>query len=414
MASDLEELMRQAAQPPTRPLDTAALVKRARRQMLLTRGAAGLGGLAMLVVTALLVPSLAANELEIDDRSDVASTPTSAVDPEQLWGRTYVSVEVREAHVERELVAGTRVELTFDRASPLRDADGSRSIDPETDGFATWHAGCNRGRSEVSVSQERIERRDPGYTTLMLCPTNELTEQDRWLHGFFRSGPAWRMHDGRLELAVGDTTIVLEGEDATFELGADHIWEGTGSFEEVGREFLAEVLGWPETTLTDTIGSVADEPLRGGMLVFENVHGRVAELHVEALAGSEDRWGVRQVSSGIEQPVSLTESPSLFWRPIHEPGARSGRFEGTTGTAYIRTIERGTVVIPLDHRAVEAAEVSLDGLIDFGEPWCHNIQTTLLRFEDATGEVTSAVGGGWHGAQGADCDTGSPGQLRRP
>jgi hypothetical protein len=53
------------------------------------------------------------------------------------------------------------------------------------------------------------------------------------------------------------------------------------------------------------------------------------------------------------------------------------------------------VAIPLDRAAAEAAEVSLRGHIDVGEPFCHTIQTVLLRFDDGRGTVTSAVGGVW-------------------
>jgi hypothetical protein len=153
MDSDLQELLRDTAPAPTRPLAAGTLVRRARRQVLASRVAAGLGGVAILVTAVLLGPWVAGIEqgLEIADRPDSGRT-----DAEQLWGRTYVSIEVSEDGTPRELVDGTRIELTLQREPLMRDADGGQRVDSEADGFATWRAGCNRHQSQLYLDNGEV------------------------------------------------------------------------------------------------------------------------------------------------------------------------------------------------------------------------------------------------------------------
>ena len=176
MAGDLRELLRHTAQTPTRPLDTSSVVRRARRQVLVARFSAGLAGLAVLVTAALFMSPLATSGghgLEIADR------PVHEGADERLWGRSFVSVEVTDRDGTRDLVPGTRLELELRDEPPVMDVDGEREVDPHADGFVTWHAGCNRRASQGYLSGDRLELNGFGHTTLMLCSTEELAEQDR-------------------------------------------------------------------------------------------------------------------------------------------------------------------------------------------------------------------------------------------
>ncbi|GGI04967.1 META domain-containing protein [Egicoccus halophilus] len=253
MVSDLEELLRDTAPQPTRPLDTGALVHRARRQVLAGRLAAGLGGVAVLVAAVLLVPSVVGidQELEIAERPSELPTGERS-DAEQLWNRTYVSSEVIENGTPRDLVDGTSIELTLQREPPVRDADGGQLVDPDADGFATWQAGCNRSHSQLYLTNGRFEFGGFGHTTLMLCTSDEQDAQDRWVDEFFRSGPAWELRDGRLVLRAGGLTLAFRetpGAGAAPTAGA-----ATSS----AAMPLMKVDGWREELQPATVVSVLE------------------------------------------------------------------------------------------------------------------------------------------------------------
>jgi hypothetical protein len=398
MASDLRELLQQTVPPPARPLDTAALVRRARRQRRAARIAAGLSGVGILTAGLLVVPSLVTDRtgLEIAERPD-----REAVGSSQLWERSYVSVSITEAGQVRQLVPGTRIALMLTRFPLVRDVDTELGLDPDADGFVSWDAGCNRTRSQLYLSGGRMEFGGFSDTTASLCLSDELREQDRWIDEFLRSGPAWQLDGARLLLSAGEVTIVLEDPDVDvpalgrpdLQLGADHLWESSGTVEEAARTFLAEVLGWQTPTLLEQAG-----PPTSMFLLFENADGRPIELSLEIVSSSTDRWRVTQVSAGIEHPIRMTEQPSLLWRPSDNPRLRHGAFEGVVGTAYIGTPERGTIAVPIDEQALAAAEVPLDGIVGVGHPFCQ-IQTVLLLFENSEGVVTSALGAVTYGTE---------------
>lgn len=265
MVGDLEELLRDTAPQPTRPFEAGALVRRARRQVLAGRLAAGLGGVVAVVVAVLLAPSVAGidQELEIAERPDSelpSGEPTGGEAPggersdaEQLWGRTYVSIEVIEDGAPRALVDGTRIELTLQREPLVRDADGGQSVDPEADGFAVWQAGCNRRESQLYLTDGRFELGGFGLTTAMRCPGDELADQDRWIEEFFRSGPTWELRDERLVLRADARTITFDeapGSDAgpTGRTTSEHAPDAGTAAEHWPVELIYAVPGaTPET-----------------------------------------------------------------------------------------------------------------------------------------------------------------------
>jgi len=62
--------------------------------------------------------------------------------PEDLWGRTYVSVSVTEDGEPRPLAPGTRIEVTFEER--------------EDEGVVRWKAGCNIHGASVEITPESL------------------------------------------------------------------------------------------------------------------------------------------------------------------------------------------------------------------------------------------------------------------
>lgn len=218
MAGDIEQLLREAAQTPTRPVDATRLVRRARRQVLLTRAGTAVGSVVVILAAVVLLPSPGEGENRpvIADRPDrqTEATPSEADQPaDALWGRTYESVEVAAESTDRRLVDGTRIRLTLTRGLPVQEVEGDLGVDEGADGFATWQAGCNRSRQQVRVAGDELDFGGYGEVTWRLCATEELSEQDRWISEFFNSGPTWRLDEGLLELATNDVAIAFEVAD---------------------------------------------------------------------------------------------------------------------------------------------------------------------------------------------------------
>lgn len=118
-----------------------------------------------------------------------------------LWGRSFVVVAVTENGQPRPL-------------PPDRDPwTTSFWYDPPPDppqGWVGWHWGdCNGTSADVEVTPDRLELggRTRG-STLIGCP--DQAEAAAWEYEFFRSGPYWRLEDGRLWLWSGDTVVELE------------------------------------------------------------------------------------------------------------------------------------------------------------------------------------------------------------
>lgn len=192
------------------------------------------------------------------------------------------------------------------------------------------------------------------------------------------------------------------------ELGATYLWQGDGTVEQVALGFVEDVLGWEGARIAESPEPSAAPVAGPEMVIVAGPGGRPAELYLEPTDDGRDRWSVVDVSAGVEPPISVTGESVLYWRPSTEPNARHGVFEGVTGTAYVRTPEDGTVAIPLDEAAVDAAEVSLERVIETGaSELCHRIQSTLLLFRDDAGRIVSAVGGVWYGDDPPDCSEGA-------
>src|SRR5918996_1799475 len=113
--------------------------------------------------------------------------------PEDLWGRTFVSVAVTEDGVPRPLVPETHIELTFKERAD--------------EGVIGWEAGCNLHGANLDVSPQRLHLREIAGTA-MGC-RDELHAQDEWLVALFTSDPYWELHQDRLMVTVGETGIEL-------------------------------------------------------------------------------------------------------------------------------------------------------------------------------------------------------------
>jgi heat shock protein HslJ len=96
-------------------------------------------------------------------------------------GRTFLSNTVTDHGTPKDLVAGTRIRLTF-----------------HDDGRLTANAGCNSisGATRLDSAALTVENLE---TTDMGC-SGELHRQDEWLTGFLRSTPAWQLAGDELTL----------------------------------------------------------------------------------------------------------------------------------------------------------------------------------------------------------------------
>jgi heat shock protein HslJ len=119
--------------------------------------------------------------------------------PDDLWGRTFVSVTVTERGEPRRLVTDTRIEVAFEKREPA--------------GVVRWDAGCNYFGSEVEITGDRLLVDESMEGTALLCP-DELHDQDEWLGAFFSSDPKWQLTDKRLTLTSGETVIEFEQKHA--------------------------------------------------------------------------------------------------------------------------------------------------------------------------------------------------------
>lgn len=178
MADDIKQLLRDAADSPTRPVDAAQLVRRARRERrLVGAGTAAAGSMAAIIAAVVLMPSPLGGEVGpvVTDRPDqVTDGPTEETQPaNDLWNRTYESVEVEAPSTGRQLVEGTNIRLTLTRGMPFQEVEGDLEIDETAHGFAAWQAGCNEGHQQVRVVGDELELVGLGWLTYMLCqPTS--------------------------------------------------------------------------------------------------------------------------------------------------------------------------------------------------------------------------------------------------
>lgn len=117
-------------------------------------------------------------------------------DPEDLWGRTFVSAQVTEDDQPRALIPGTRIRLIFGKER--------RSLG--------WSAGCNGFGTRVRITADRLLLLGQVLGTLRGC-SEELEEQDDWLARFFGSDPEWELRGDSLILTSGNTIIELEQSD---------------------------------------------------------------------------------------------------------------------------------------------------------------------------------------------------------
>jgi heat shock protein HslJ len=219
MAGDIEQLVRDTAQAPTRPVDASRLVRRARRDRVLARAGTAVGSLIVIGAAVVLLPTGGDGRPVVTDRPDGVTDdvppPEAEQSADELWGRTYGSVEVVAEGDDRQLLDGTRILLGLGRDIPVTKLEGEPAIVSDADGYATWRSGCNWKGQEVSVVGNELEFGGYGsFRTEMLCPPAKL-EQDRWVDAFFGASPSWQLREGVLELSTSDLVIVFEVVDSS-------------------------------------------------------------------------------------------------------------------------------------------------------------------------------------------------------
>lgn len=123
-----------------------------------------------------------------------AAPPGDPGDPgagAELVGRAFLSESVTEDGRPRELVPGTRIDLTF-----------------HDDGRLTVQAGCNTMGARPAVTADRIDVGEGVETTDMGCDPARH-DQDGWLADFLVAGPRYALDGDRLTLTAGTATIEL-------------------------------------------------------------------------------------------------------------------------------------------------------------------------------------------------------------
>jgi heat shock protein HslJ len=115
-------------------------------------------------------------------------TPTNgspSADPIALAGRTFLSVSVTKAGVERPLVPGTRISLTFG-----------------TDRRLSASAGCNTLGASYRVEGGILVVSDAAQTAMGCAQPAQA--QDDWVFAFLTSGPVPILNGNELTLTQGD------------------------------------------------------------------------------------------------------------------------------------------------------------------------------------------------------------------
>lgn len=107
----------------------------------------------------------------------------------QIWGRTFVSTVITEGGHTYQLVRGTRIRLTFNRAE------------------LAANAGCNHLSGRVDIEGERLIATNLG-STHMGC-ANDLNGQDAWLAKVLTARPTWQLDGANLVLRDAGTEIRL-------------------------------------------------------------------------------------------------------------------------------------------------------------------------------------------------------------
>jgi heat shock protein HslJ len=141
-----------------------------------------------LIVAACVVLVVAACAGAASSSLPASPSPTPA-QPVSLAGRTFLSTAVSVGGKPFELIAGTRVQITF------AEADISAS------------AGCNTIGGQYRVQDGRLAFTG-GSMTEMGCPDGR-DRQDSWLIGILGAHPSVSLGGDTLTLATTDTTITL-------------------------------------------------------------------------------------------------------------------------------------------------------------------------------------------------------------
>jgi heat shock protein HslJ len=114
---------------------------------------------------------------------------------EEPWGRTFLSTEVTENGQPKQLVAGTRITLTFVE-------DGHR---------ISANAGCNSMGGQAAFDGGRLTVDDLATTEMGCDPPRHA--QDEWVAGFLTSRPEWSTSGATLTLDNGTARVVLQDRE---------------------------------------------------------------------------------------------------------------------------------------------------------------------------------------------------------
>ncbi|WP_134774092.1 META domain-containing protein [Ornithinimicrobium flavum] len=209
----------------------------------------------------------------------------------EVVGRTFLSTGVTEDGRPRDLVAGSRVRLTFD------------------DGQLSAQAGCNTMFAGYRV-EEDVLRVDSLGGTEMGCP-EELMAQDAWLVELLESGPVLALDDATLTLTGAGTVLTLldrEVADPDRPLVGPR-WQVDSL---VTRDAVASVPGQAEATLTfrddGTVEILGGCNQGSAPYTYDEREGTlvVGDVVMTAMACEDERGELEDAVLGVLRTGALT------------------------------------------------------------------------------------------------------------
>lgn len=210
----------------------------------------------------------------------------SAGEQVELDGRTFLSTAVTENGAAKELVADSRVRLSFE------------------EGRLSAHSGCNTMNGDYTIEDGALSV-GPLMMTQMGCQDG-LAEQDTWLSELLSDGPAVALDGDELVLTAGSTVLTLAdrvvadpdralvGEWAVESLlSADAVSsvpsgaEATLTFEEGGNLLVAPGCNRGSGTFTEGEGTLTVGSVALTRMACEGPRGELEKAVLEVLNAGE-------------------------------------------------------------------------------------------------------------------------------
>lgn len=254
------------------------------------------------------------------------------------------------------------------------DPDNLAGIDPKRiagfqQGFQKAYGNLIQAISNNQISWTILGAATPAWAQKVFPDVDVDTAVDQLWAAIFKTtridqpdpAAAWKQHDQTLatkaawlnEMQFDALHYQAPGTDLTVGLPENHIWEGAGSFNPQGEEFMAnmpteEVFTAPDNRRID--GTVAStKPLSYAGTILEGMHftfkaGQVVEAHADlgndtlqhllAIPGARSLGEV----SLVPDPSPISQSGIIFYNTLFDENASDHM---ALGTAYPFSIQDG-------------------------------------------------------------------------